>query len=516
MDSVSSPPLFETTIVAIHGMGDQKKNSTVLPVIRLLHSANLTLANLDIDSRPARLISHSDCEKIPKGRAYYDFHWAKLLEDGHQRAGQSMVTFAKTLTERVKKRNSPSLVYLLQTLTHLTFCADGLMKLKLPWLSELVFERYLGDVQIYAESPQVRQLAQEKLASELCLIASQSESITLIAHSLGSVLAFDTLLAAALSDSPPKWLDQINYFVSLGSPITKFTTLWPEHYPFKSNKVEAKEESTEEQPKPTVKKRENPIFHINYADENDPAGHFVASLKNHPEYNAVFELKEDIVFSRYWKPGWAHTKYFNDFHLIKRIDSFLNPKAELHPLATNQRYYRVAFIRFGCYLIINAAISAIIIGNCELESWQSRIFAAPVSLLGMLITILSFVLLIQWQLIIYSQSNENSPHRLSKSESALLKAAQERRTRVIGWSIFFNIVMGFLNLLIFTQYGLFERLQDWTRVPGAVGFLIDLALIFFLIRHKLSRAAPEPQDVATKPSSEKQKENDDRPTTTKS
>jgi hypothetical protein len=61
------------------------------------------------------------------------------------------------------------------------------------------------------------------------------------------------------------------------------------------------------------------IAHFNYADEQDPVGHYLDFAGTATVINLSFRTYEDIVFSRYNVPGVAHNEYWNDQALFNWI-----------------------------------------------------------------------------------------------------------------------------------------------------------------------------------------------------
>lgn len=117
------------------------------------------------------------------------------------------------------------------------------------------------------------------------------------------------------------WVDNLEAFVTLGSPIDKYLTLWPENYQYLAGTPYASES------KPDVSKLfynrpdGSKIRHYNYCDEQDPVGHHLDVLTATPSYPMVFEHvpDRDVVFNSYQIPGVAHVMYWDDQELFQRI-----------------------------------------------------------------------------------------------------------------------------------------------------------------------------------------------------
>ena len=104
------------------------------------------------------------------------------------------------------------------------------------------------------------------------------------------------------------WIRRVRSFVTLGSPIDKYLTIWWLNYRYVL----------------TCGGRFQPpdpprIPHFNYCDELDPVGHNLDVARQTWGYRAVFEGQEDVVFNRYAVPGGAHNKYWTDQGLFERI-----------------------------------------------------------------------------------------------------------------------------------------------------------------------------------------------------
>lgn len=109
------------------------------------------------------------------------------------------------------------------------------------------------------------------------------------------------------------WLERVDTFVTLGSPIDKFLVLWWLNY---------KHLLTPERwmdPSFHAYRRGRKIRFFNYADEQDPVGHHLDIAATAPAVQEVFAIEEDKVFNRCAVPGVAHTSYWKDLPLFKRI-----------------------------------------------------------------------------------------------------------------------------------------------------------------------------------------------------
>jgi hypothetical protein len=106
------------------------------------------------------------------------------------------------------------------------------------------------------------------------------------------------------------WVDRIDAFVTLGSPIDKYLIVWWLNYLYLNDPTQWLEDRRD--PK-------HRIAHFNYSDEQDPVGHKLDVAQTAPGFTAAFETRQDIVFNRYTVPGAAHNEYWNDSGLFDWI-----------------------------------------------------------------------------------------------------------------------------------------------------------------------------------------------------
>lgn len=109
------------------------------------------------------------------------------------------------------------------------------------------------------------------------------------------------------------WLKHVDAFVTLGSPIDKFLVLWWLNY--KHLLVPARWMDASQ----LELRRQRKIRFFNYSDEQDPVGHHLDVAATVPAVQEVFAIEEDKVYNRYAVPGVAHTSYWKDLSLFKRI-----------------------------------------------------------------------------------------------------------------------------------------------------------------------------------------------------
>ncbi len=279
----------------------------------------------------------------------------------------------------------------LENLANTLIFLRKVMSFRIKKIEEMVFNQFLGDVQLYGEFPRIRGKAARRFHRLMALIEQTHEKLerglpedqkscpkyTIIAHSLGTVMSLDALMYATVDpilraqsfndtstsnipfpgyiDEDPEeiqnyfelkrknnsnklsederirwknikkdlgyldtdWINRVDSFVTLGSPIDKFLVMWWLNYKYlQDNSVgrrflKGKNNQRIENPRK--------IRQYNYCDEQDPVGHQLEVARGTPAFKNLFQPMEDIVFNRYPAPGAAHMKYWNDLKLFKRI-----------------------------------------------------------------------------------------------------------------------------------------------------------------------------------------------------
>lgn len=109
------------------------------------------------------------------------------------------------------------------------------------------------------------------------------------------------------------WLERVDSFVTLGSPIDKFLVLWWLNYKHLLRPAQWMDQLW------TELRKKRKIRFFNYADEQDPVGHHLDVAATAPAVQEIFQIEEDEVYNRYAVPGAAHTSYWKDLSLFKRI-----------------------------------------------------------------------------------------------------------------------------------------------------------------------------------------------------
>ena len=243
-------------VVVVHGMGEPKQHSTLACVISRLAEARRPRPDPDGTERavdtivPLGRLTGETGARFSEGGEYLDPEpgsrpWmefagiptcppdgdlndafiAKPLRDGEgenlrfvsvdwfdisrssfEQVGEPVVRWSSGLAQRLHgNAKAASWAHLfLEKLSETLSVAAPITKHRAAETHELIFDRYLGDVQTYAEFSECRGRAirrfHETLAAvkekHVALHGDQPARFTVLAHSLGSVLAWESLLRA--------------------------------------------------------------------------------------------------------------------------------------------------------------------------------------------------------------------------------------------------------------------------------------------------------------------------------
>ena len=224
---------------------------------------------------------------------------------------------------------------------------------------------FMGDVQIMTEFEKQRTEILNKFVSTVDRVYGLNKyaDIYIIAHSEGTVVSFLGLLKAIQQNCP--WVANVKGFMTLGSPIDKHMTLWPDLWE-KYAKL------------PCNNTNKGRIKWQNYYDYGDPVGYDLDVARNWVRENAemfCFGQDTDHGFSRYCLPGAAHVKYWEDDvvfdHFIKSVVETPDPKTQKkpEPPSTKKRAWLVSnFLPYICIfalLFISVYFICKPIHNCK-------------------------------------------------------------------------------------------------------------------------------------------------------
>lgn len=382
-------------VITIHGIGDQRYNETVLPVINGFAKAknpdlNESLISLGMVNNQTGTIygegndvkftrsQHqkmwSEFEGIPTqvGQAsnpvdgsasgsgenfrFIDMFWADLLDADASRSALPIEQWTEAVIARNSRKCAQDkkdgdtkaaksrewLIKLLHIVNEVILFLNSFLSFKGKGIQEVVFNKYLSDVQVYGEHLNVRGRAVSRFhkmmqavhdrhfEEEQKLGTDRKPRFVFLAHSLGTVLTMDALCYAhvdhqKLDDRFPSyhnegdsteeikynydWTQYAKTLITLGSPIDKYIVLWWQNYSYLQD---AK----------LYKERTDKILHINYTDEQDPVGHKLDKFRATAAYEKLFHAKTveaAEVFKRYGVPGKAHVDYWEDRGLIDNL-----------------------------------------------------------------------------------------------------------------------------------------------------------------------------------------------------
>jgi hypothetical protein len=178
--------------------------------------------------------------------------------------------------------------------------------------------RFLGDVQMYAESDVIRGRINQRFKDVAARVQQCNKDLSqrfqmsgppeiyVVAHSEGTVVSYSSLVEAAEAKAP--WFDCVRGLVTLGSPIDKHYTIWRKRF------------RTDDFAGLT---RETRVPWFNYWDVSDPVGYGLSVLQSETGHDTdadkLFSIQYDTPFIRYPIPGLAHVGYWTDRDLHRHI-----------------------------------------------------------------------------------------------------------------------------------------------------------------------------------------------------
>ena len=573
-----------TYVVVVHGIGEQRKNETVIAVVNRFAEARrdaseddrrdvLTLGAVSqqtgTSTEPAKLGKDEQpwmaFEDIPRtapdppnklgpfmGQAastgndlrFVDMCWSDVLRAAYKEVGQPVDVWARGLLGRLlrkhegAKKGSPAKVpfWIRRTLYLL---ADGLlltrkaMRFRFKEMEDLVFTKFLGDVQVYGEYGRCRGRAVRRFHDMMKRIEDEHRGdkrrpeYVVIAHSLGSVMSFDALMYASakanvrsgnvgswqfpgyiessseeIKKAPcTDWIGRVKSFVTLGSPIDKYLLIWWMNYQYLC--------TTEH-----LEKRDGDggcrIRHFNYCDELDPVGHHLEVVGGTAAYQAVFEKCEDIVFNRYGVPGVAHNEYWTDqalwrWILARSVDNNNKPTCENAPTWFEKKKYR-QLLRW-LYLWVPVAVVGVGYATLTLalqsSSWRTAVLAAAAFAVVLYLGRRLIDLAVWWRQI---QRREGDAARKRQSRKAAetcetrqkrKKAASCFRRAAAVWP-FVMALAGAVGVWLMTSEFCQRNGADLTHVlvegsvRGALVACVVLIVFLFAVRGRLPSAYRTP------------------------
>lgn len=372
---------LEKIIVAIHGVGNQRRSDTIRTVAHRFGALNapplpvMPLGFFSVGSSGEVYVSQLDVRKDHPlwNVGFAEVYWADVPRDVVTKGdtleeskawGQTIVGRAQALYRGQVSQTAcqvsdadfnmtasvtEEIVEAIAVMENLCWVAGkaGLFKFDLaPLLTD-----YIGDVQLVAEFRSYRKEIVDRFHDVLSQIVKHfrerypdyphDPEIHVIAHSEGTVISFLAMLDA-LSSIPDSannygWIQCVRGFMTIGSPIDKHILLWPKLWP--DNNLETADFKDWRPDKPVLLKDANkgtrirlpkPIKWRNYYDFGDPIGFQLDTARRYLREQRCgafqFGFKDDFGFSRYPFPGKAHTDYWSDTNLFRHfVDSVVLP-----------------------------------------------------------------------------------------------------------------------------------------------------------------------------------------------
>ncbi len=364
-----------TYVVVVHGIGEQRKNECLINVVNRFAEARrraeeddnrdvLTLGKasgqtgwskvpvteqpwLEFEGIPAspdsgtpdRPFLGEPPKKPGENLRFVDLCWSDVMQDSIEHVGQDVDLWAKGLLGRLLRKHKAAEDAARKTKTGeekkaaeeakvplwirrvLYLLADTLllvrfaMNFRFKEMKELVFVKFLGDVQLYGEYDRCRGQAVRRFHEVMARVEAKHRECerksdtpreahyVVIAHSLGSIMSLDALLYASATSAvrlgrepqwefpgylrdggrfaPPdtRWIRRVQSFVTLGSPIDKYLMIWWLNYRYLLK------------PDGRVREQRPKIKHFNYCDELDPVGHTLDVVRQTDVYKAVFKKR---------------------------------------------------------------------------------------------------------------------------------------------------------------------------------------------------------------------------------
>ena len=632
-------------IIVVHGIGEQRKNETVLSVvnrfaeIRAGTSPEETFEILPLgkatgqtgyyDDPKSNFTPWMEFKGIPQDpnekttgpfygeRSYdgtqlrfVDLTWADIMQEDWPHVGMPVENWAKGLIGRLKrkddhakKHNSSERVpqWILLVLDKLAETLILARRIMIPLINrftglitkidkteDLVFNKFLGDVQLYGEYPRTRGRAVRRFHNLMNLIdkkhREQEEEkqikdsnyikvepkYTILAHSLGTVMSMDALVSAHIDlatrsgfqmgipnfpfpgycQKTPKeikateveikrlqeeiklkeakdqstdkekeqldkerlkieyldtgWIECVDSFVTLGSPIDKFLILWWLNYQYLNDKY------WESFPRDDAVK----ISHFNYTDEQDPVGHALDKFQATKAYKNIFKKAEDRVFNRYKFPGIAHVDYWKDLDLFRHIadkaidkqNSTSNDPALKEPQWFNLPAYGWAlkFTYFSVPLLLTFSIPLALNEISKVDG----VFKQAITIVTVFLVIYLgkrvIDLMLWWRLVMRAKAHKHFVDKKAELEFEKDKKKKEQESeernqkirnldkeleeysirtmaakKAIGKILFRPVFLGVLTIVYFGMTQYFPQLFNW--IPVAYQAPIKINILIFLV-----------------------------------
>ena len=361
-------PGVNKLVLAVHGIGDQTENSTILSTAAQFCShygyrALLPLGgfyNLPQAGQPPFVVSGPSTPPHLGTIGFAEIYWADIARQ-IETAGftlQETKDWCRSVVSRVRvlaERRQPGrtdihydqIAYVIDEAIDAIGVIEALLFLArkagvLDFNLKQILDDYLGDVQLVTEFSHVRDLIVFRMQEALKITyeANPDAEIYLVAHSEGTVVAWLGLLQAATKPRDFPWIRQVRGFMTIGSPIDKHLILWPDLFSTFTGPDTLALFGTlpADHPPPTIR-------WLNYVDNGDPVGFELDTARwwmHEHGYDRVFAFtaSDDYYFTRYYVPGKAHTDYWDDAdvfqHFIMNVVDPPNTHDDPPPIARRE------------------------------------------------------------------------------------------------------------------------------------------------------------------------------------
>ena len=242
-------------VVVVHGIGQQRKNETVLPVIKQFAAVRhndakqadfMTLGRLNSQSNEQPWIEYQDipnqpdeslqektwiprrvCDQPGKNIRFVDFCWSGITQEQHKVSGETTEKWSDSLINRLKLRvqmeEKPAptqwIVDIMGVLQRGMLFTEKIMGFRIPKLSNEIFGEFLGDVEMYGDAPCTRGIAVRMFHEAMAKVhqahcdefgESMTPHYTIIAHSLGTIMTMDAIAYAHANDQSRLSISSVN------------------------------------------------------------------------------------------------------------------------------------------------------------------------------------------------------------------------------------------------------------------------------------------------------------------
>jgi hypothetical protein len=345
--TAATPPHIYKHIVIVHGIGDQVPNETSISFMNnFLRALPERGTELDVDNliesvdppdrvdgaAPARFTPAFVKYSCARGNfviGFSEVYWQDITNSYLKHGAPPIPIFvwAHSINTRLLRHGrsfhvAREAIDNLERLLGLTRLLA--MAYKKSDVLYRVLNRFLGDVQMYAESDDIRGRINRRFAHVAAQVSKLeaglkepfnlqgSPEIYVVAHSEGTVISYSTLVEAA--EGKAAWFGQVCGLVTLGSPLDKHYSIW--HNRFRTDAYSGGP-------------RERLIPWFNYWDVSDPVGYGLSRLQvrenaaQPTDAEELFDVRYDQPFARYLVPGLAHVEYWTDrdlhSHIIRHV-----------------------------------------------------------------------------------------------------------------------------------------------------------------------------------------------------